>query len=88
IKGNATGGRGKAFKYIDKGMLATIGRKLAIARIGRFELSGYPAWIAWSFVHILYLICFRNRVFVFINWIYYYFTGARGARIIHTKDES
>ncbi len=87
IKDHGTGRGRKAFKYSDKGMLATIGKKLAIARIGRLELSGYLAWIAWSFVHILYLISFRNRIFVFIHWSYIYFTGERGARIIHMRDE-
>lgn len=85
IKEHDTGKRRRAFRYSDRGMLATIGKKLAIAQIGRLELSGNFAWIAWSLVHILYLICFRNRVFVFIHWSYYYFFGERGARIIHSK---
>jgi NADH dehydrogenase len=86
IKAHLAGRKRGAFKYFDRGMLATIGKKLAIARIGRLELSGHLAWVTWSLVHILYLITFRNKVLVFINWIYYYFTGGRGARIIHSKD--
>lgn len=88
IRNHPTGDKRRPFRYVDKGMLATIGHKLAIARIGRFELSGFIAWILWSFVHILFLICFKNRIAVFINWTYYYFTGKRGARIIHSKKES
>ncbi len=70
------------FRYVDKGMLATIGRGAAVARIGRFKTSGYLAWLLWLFVHILFLIGFRNRLVVMIQWAWSYFTFDRGARLI------
>ena len=70
------------FHYVDKGTLATIGRAAAVAQIGRFELSGYIAWLAWLFIHIFFLIGFRNRVVVMINWAWAYLTYERGARLI------
>lgn len=70
------------FHYHDKGSLATIGRSAAIAQFGRIHISGFIAWLAWLFVHILFLIGFRNRVLVFIQWAWSYFTYERGARLI------
>jgi NADH dehydrogenase len=70
------------FHYFDKGSLATIGRSAAIAQFGRIHISGFTAWLAWLFVHILFLIGFRNRVLVFIQWAWSYFTYERGARLI------
>lgn len=70
------------FHYHDKGSLATIGRAAAVADFGKFTLSGYFAWLAWLFVHILYLIGFRNRLLVMIQWAWSYFTYDRGARLI------
>ncbi len=70
------------FVYRDKGMLATIGRAAAVARLGPLEFSGYPAWLLWLFVHLMYLVGFENRVLVFIQWAWHYFTRNRGARII------
>jgi NADH dehydrogenase len=70
------------FRYFDKGTMATIGRSAAVAKIGRFEFSGYFAWMSWLFVHLLFLIGFRNKVAVLLQWIYSYFTYKRGARII------
>ncbi len=75
------------FRYFDKGSLATIGRAAAVAQIGGFELSGYFAWLAWLFVHILFLIGFRNRVLVMIQWAWSYFTYDRGTRLITGSDE-
>jgi len=72
----------KAFHYHDKGSLATIGRAAAIAQFGRIHISGFLAWLAWLFVHILFLIGFRNRVLVFIQWAWSYFTYERSARLI------
>jgi len=77
----------RAFRYHDKGSLATIGRAAAVAQFGKFELSGYFAWLAWLFVHILYLIGFRNRLIVMINWAWAYFTYQRGARLITGSNE-
>ncbi len=70
------------FRYIDKGSLATIGRSQAVAAIGKLELSGFFAWVAWLLVHIFYLIGFRNRVAVMLEWAWAYATFQRGARLI------
>ena len=70
------------FTYVDKGMLATVGRAYAIAHIGRMRLHGFAAWIVWMAVHILYLIGFRNRVLVLLQWAWAYLTSQRGARVI------
>lgn len=71
-----------AFKYWDKGTMATIGRSRAVAKMGNFEFSGYPAWLAWLFVHLLFLIGLRNKVAVLFNWVYSYVTYKRGSRVI------
>ena len=71
-----------AFKYWDKGTMATIGRSAAVAWIGRLKISGYLAWLAWLFVHLIFLIGFRNRLAVLLQWTYSYFAYKRGARII------
>ncbi|GAC1434694.1 MAG: NAD(P)/FAD-dependent oxidoreductase [Terriglobales bacterium] len=70
------------FHYLDKGSLATIGRKAAIAQFGKFHISGLLAWLAWLFIHILFLIGFRNRLIVLLQWAWSYFTYERGARLI------
>jgi NADH dehydrogenase len=70
------------FRYVDKGIMATIGRSRAVARIGRLRLSGFIAWVAWLTLHIVYLIDFRNRVLVLIDWAWSYFTYQRGSRLI------
>jgi NADH dehydrogenase len=70
------------FHYWDKGSLATIGRAAAVAQFGKIHISGFMAWLAWLFIHILFLIGFRNRVLVFIQWAWSYFTYERGARLI------
>ncbi|PTY06575.1 FAD-dependent oxidoreductase [Opitutaceae bacterium EW11] len=72
----------RAFGYFDKGSMATIGRSAAVAMVGRFKFSGFLAWAAWLSVHLVFLIGFRNRVSVFLQWVYSYFTYRRGARII------
>jgi NADH dehydrogenase len=71
-----------AFHYYDKGSLATIGRAAAVAQFGRIHISGFIAWLAWLFIHILFLIGFQNRVLVFIQWAWSYFTYERSARLI------
>ncbi len=71
-----------AFKYWDKGTMATIGRSAAVAWIGRFKFSGLLAWLAWLFIHLIFLIGFRNRVAVLFQWAYSYFSYKRSARII------
>jgi NADH dehydrogenase len=70
------------FHYVDKGSLATIGRAAAVAQFGKLHVSGFIAWLAWLFVHIFFLIGFRNRIIVFIQWAWSYFTYERGARLI------
>jgi NADH:ubiquinone reductase (H+-translocating) len=72
----------KPFYYRDKGQMATIGKKRAVAQIGQLEFSGYVAWILWLLIHIYYLIGFKNRVFVMLDWMWAYFTFKRGARLI------
>ena len=74
--------RSAAFHYWDKGSLATIGRAAAVAEFGKIHISGFIAWLAWLFVHILFLIGFRNRLLVFIQWAWSYVTYERGARLI------
>ncbi|MGB8063597.1 MAG: NAD(P)/FAD-dependent oxidoreductase [Candidatus Sulfotelmatobacter sp.] len=70
------------FHYWDKGSLATIGRAAAVAEFGKIHISGFMAWLSWLFVHILFLIGFRNRLLVFIQWAWSYVTYERGARLI------
>ena len=72
----------KDFRYLDKGSLATIGRAAAIAQFRKLHISGYFAWLAWLFVHIFFLIGFRNRLIVLIQWAWSYITYERGARLI------
>lgn len=77
--------RGEArrdFKYSDKGSMATIGRNKAIAEIGKIKLSGFLAWLAWLFVHLISLIGFRNRLYVMSEWFWAYLTRERSARLI------
>jgi len=75
------------FHYHDKGSLATIGRAAAVAQFGKFELSGFFAWLAWLFVHIFFLIGFRNRLLVMIQWAWSYLTYERSACLITGSDE-
>ena len=70
-----------SFHYWNKGSLATIGRAAAVADFGKIHISGFVAWLAWLFVHILFLIGFRNRLLVFIQWAWSYVTYERGARL-------
>ena len=72
----------EAFAYWDKGSMATIGRSKAVAQLGKWHFSGFPAWLAWLFVHLVFLVGFRNRLSVFFQWVYSYLTYKRGARII------
>jgi NADH dehydrogenase len=70
------------FHYRDKGSLATIGRSAAVAQLGKLKLSGPVAWLAWLLIHIMFLIGFRNRVLVLIEWAWSFFSYDRGARLI------
>jgi NADH dehydrogenase len=76
------GEKPETFHYHDPGNLAVLGRGAAIADLGRIRLSGFPAWLFWCFVHILYLIGFRNRFIVLFEWAWAYATWQRGARLI------
>jgi NADH dehydrogenase len=79
-----------AFRYFDKGDMATIGRMAAVAKVEwpfKAHMSGLPAWVMWITVHIFFLIGFRNRISVFAAWIWTYFTFTRGARLI-TGDQN
>jgi NADH dehydrogenase len=71
-----------AFAYWDKGTMATIGRSAAVAHIGKLKFSGWPAWAAWLFVHLIFLVSFRSKLSVLMSWTYSYFTYKRGARVI------
>jgi NADH:ubiquinone reductase (H+-translocating) len=75
------------FEYFDAGSLSVIGRHSAVADFGSVKMSGFFAWLIWVFVHIYYLIEFDNKLVVFIQWTWSYFTRKRGARLI-TGDES
>ncbi|MDH3292448.1 MAG: NAD(P)/FAD-dependent oxidoreductase [Gemmatimonadota bacterium] len=72
----------RPFRYFNKGELATIGRAAAVANFGRLRFSGYPAWLLWLFVHLMYLVEFENRILVFFQWAWNYLTWNRGARLI------
>jgi NADH dehydrogenase len=72
----------KNFHYFNKGSLATIGRAAAVADFGKLHISGFLAWLAWLFIHVFFLIGFRNRIMVMIQWAWSYFTHERGARLI------
>jgi NADH dehydrogenase len=73
------------FAYRDYGQLATIGRNAAVAMLGRLHFSGYPAWLLWLLAHVYFLINFRNRLTVLIDWAWAYWTFARAARIVFTS---
>jgi NADH:ubiquinone reductase (H+-translocating) len=72
----------RPFRYKDKGTLATIGRNKAVAQLGRWTFTGYPAWILWVMVHLAQLIGFRNRILVLINWFWDYIFFERAVRLI------
>lgn len=74
------------FRYVDRGTMATLGRSAAIAQIHRISLSGFPAWLAWLFVHLVFLIGFRNRLVVLLEWARSYLTHGRSARLIVGDD--
>lgn len=75
------------FVYLDKGNMATIGRNKAIMEVGKIKLSGFVAWLMWSFVHILFLIGFRNKYKVMAEWVWYYLSLKNGIRLITNKTD-
>lgn len=82
IRASIEGRARRSFRYVDYGSLATIGRNAAVAELGSLRLSGWPAWAFWLFVHVFFLIGFRNRFVVMIDWAWSYLTFERFARII------
>jgi NADH dehydrogenase FAD-containing subunit len=72
----------RPFRYLDKGTMAVVGRSAAVAEVFGVKLAGLPAWLAWCFLHIFYLIGFRNRFVVMFEWAWSYFSSQRGARLI------
>jgi NADH dehydrogenase len=95
IRAEVQGKARRPFRFIDKGLIATIGRAAAVAKIWKLHLSGFIAWIVWVFIHIAYLIGFRNRIIVMIQWAWAYVRFHRGVRLItgdthiellHTRD--
>ena len=82
IRADLAGQKRPDFKYIDKGIMATIGRSKAVAHTFGLNFSGTLAWLAWVFIHIIYLVSFKNQFFVFLQWTWSYFTFGRGARLI------
>lgn len=74
------------FRYVDRGQMATIGRRRAVCEIGRFHFGGWFAWITWLVVHIYYLVGFKNRLFVVLQWTWSYLRYGRGARLIIAKE--
>lgn len=83
--GQRQGEKRPAFRYWDKGTMATIGRSAAVAKMGKMEWTGLPAWLAWLGVHLIFLVGFRNKIAVFLQWVYSYCTYRRGARVVVTN---
>jgi len=78
----------RPFHYFDKGSMATIGRHKAVADLKFLHLSGFPAWLAWAGLHIAELVGFRNRILVFVQWAWAYFSFSAGARLITRNFQS
>ena len=76
------------FVYVDQGNLATVGRGEAVCDLGRIRLSGIPAWLFWCLIHVFFLIDFRNRVSVALDWIWSFVTDGRSARLITEGERS
>lgn len=76
------------FHYLDKGTMATIGRAAAVAETGKLRLKGFIAWLAWLFIHLLFLVGFRNKVSVLVNWMYSYVAYRRSTRLIVNVEQS
>ena len=87
IKRSLAGKPREPFRYHDKGSLATIGRSRAVADFGRLHVSGYFAWLSWLFIHLLFLIGFRNRIMVMMEWAWAYLTYNHSARLITGRTE-
>jgi len=82
VKSRLRGKSLKPFRYRDHGSMATIGRARAVAQIGWLQFDGYLGWLAWLFVHLMYIVEFESRILVLVQWAWNYFTGNRSARLI------
>ena len=82
VKAELNGNPRPEFSYYDKGIMATIGRNKAVVQSGRWQMTGWFAWVMWLVVHIYFLTGFRNRLFVVLQWAWSYMTYRRGARLI------
>jgi NADH dehydrogenase len=85
LKNSLKGVSAKPFKYNDKGSMATVGRNKAVVDLPSFSFGGLMAWLVWMFLHLMLLVGFRNRVVVFIDWMWSYFTYERALRLIVRK---
>ena len=88
IEGDLAGRSRRAFHYWDRGQLAVVGRGQAVADIWKLHFAGFLAWLIWIFVHIFFLIGFRNRVLVLLEWAWSYLTYSRGARLITEETQT
>ena len=86
IRNNNKINENKPFKFSDKGMLATVGKYKAIGKIGNLEISGITAWLFWSVIHIVYLIGYRLKLLVIIEWIFSYLFNKKGTRLIYREE--
>jgi NADH:ubiquinone reductase (H+-translocating) len=82
IRSRLCGRRTRPFRYRDGGIMATVGRSMAVVDLGFLRLSGLFAWLTWLFVHIMYLVEFENRILVLVQWLWNYFTRNRSARLL------
>jgi len=82
IRSQVAGAWTSKFEYVDKGSMATIGRHAAVADVRGIRFGGVIAWLAWLFIHLIFLVGFRNKIMVLLNWAYVYFTYGRNARLI------
>jgi NADH:quinone reductase (non-electrogenic) len=89
IARRAAGRRPRRFRYVDKGTMATIGRRSAVAELPfGIRLGGTLGWLSWLGLHLVFLVGFRNRLIVFVNWVWNYFTWDRGNRVIISSDNA
>jgi NADH dehydrogenase len=82
IERHLCGRNSEKFVYVDKGSLATIGRSRAVAEFSRLKVSGFAAWFLWLAIHLCFLVGFRNRYIVLVQWMWHYFTSRGGAHLI------
>jgi NADH dehydrogenase len=82
IQRRLRGGTLPPFRYRDRGTMATIGRARAVAVVGPLKFSGLLAWLTWLFIHLMYIVEFQNRLLIFFQWAWNYFTWNRSARLI------